>query len=244
MLFFDSHTNVVCVISFHTYGWIEPCLQSFREYHPLEPLLIVDNNPSQLDNPSRKQSFQQSPVTMWKSPCEAERQYLHSLAPPTTVIQTPVWMAHGTAINFAVQWAINRGFSTITLIEPDCLIYGNVWLTNLKAAIANGNWHAGSHVITDSRPWPWPNHIFRKLQPLHPCPSIWSLHRSANLSFEVVWKPDFVYSIHRFMDTALTAWYRMYKADKSQRVETPDFVHFWAGSYCQRRIGEQFYYTP
>jgi hypothetical protein len=181
---------------------------------------------------------------MWQPSCEIERIFLHSLSPPTTVIQTPVLMRHGTAINFAVQWAYNHGFSTITLIEPDCMIRGDVWLSNLKMAIRNGNWHAGS-VVLKSQAHAWEGCFSPpRIWPLHPCPSIWLLEKATKLSFKAFWNRDLVYFKMRYVDTAIMAWYKMFKAGKSQRVETPDFVHFWSGSYAKRRIGEKFNYIP
>lgn len=223
--------NIICVVCWHTYGWTEQCIKSLRQYCPYEPLLFIDNNPSKDDKRFRKESYNEA-SRQWKPACETERAFIHSV-PFSTTIQTPHFMYHGEALDFALVWCKANRFQTLTLIEPDCLIRGDVWLRNLKRAIFQGGWMAGSFVM-------W-------YKAIHPCPSIWQINK-LNHSF----KTDFVRKKEKlnkeicliedgFFDTAIRAWYHLAEKKKAITIKAPDFSHVWNGSYIKRWEGERFH---
>lgn len=244
MLKFDYLKNIICIISFHTYGWIESCLADFQRHCGQKPLLIIDNNPSCEDSHERWKTYECKESRAWKMECEQERAFTHSVnIAKKTVIQTPHYFDHGSALNFAVDWCKENKYQAITLIEPDCTISGCTWLNNLERAILNGYWMAGG------------TKAFH--QAIHPFASIWKVDKIPT-SFNCISKiPDIKADGQLFYklcgtespwfewaktnwDTALRAWYLLAKQDKTKWVETPDIVHHWEGSYRKRKITEQF----
>jgi hypothetical protein len=247
MLKLERVKNIICVISFHTYGWIEPCFADLQKYCYNKPLLMIDNNPSWDDSYERWCTYECHPASCWKPQCEDERNFIESQrsyieSTGGAIIQTERRLYHGNVIDWALEWCKANKFHTITLIEPDCNMTGDLWLKNLEDAILRGYWMAGTHTTFHNA--------------IHPFGSIWridkistSFHAQPNREirnlkeFNKVCGPyEEPYNIwnRTNWDTGLRGWYLIARQNKAKLVKAPDIKHYWGGSYRQRKYTERF----
>lgn len=240
--FFDSESQsprvLITLTSYYSYGWTKSCVSMLRRYVPDAKILVIDNNPSPNDDERRIKTFKNYPydsiarIVKNNSMAlfEDERQWLASV-PNLKVIQTSLRLFHGEAINLAMQYARGAYFDVLVHVEPDCLITGSQWYTNLVNAITEGYWMASGAKLADGS--------------LHPCPSAWSVANTHAYNFKHIYKESdyfepqypFLVDINKtydfeitHWDTAKKAWYECAKLNKAKDVLTNDCRHIWAAS--------------
>jgi len=239
---------VILLVSYYSYGWTKKCLESLFYFFPEHPVLIVDNTPCITDSEYRKNSYKNRlcsknyPLTYDKI-FEVERKWFKSKK-NIQVIQTPHYLFHGNAVNFALKWCYFNEIKTAVHIEPDCLVGGKNWLENLLKAIDEGYWMAGGCRLEDGV--------------LHPTPTIWLVYKCFWLDFEPVCKNNDIFHPRYHLvcddykilpsnfdgwrknnwDTGMKAWFEMAKIGKAKHVNTHDFLHIWGSSSTKNfRIG-------
>lgn len=220
-----------CIIDFRTEAWLAIVLSSFFDHVSTDRFLVVDNNrESSTALPVR---FQNDPrIEVVRYGVDPERARI----PPLEGVY-----GHGPAMDFAARAALSRGFKYLLHIEPDCLILGTEWLSNLL--------EKRDHFSMVG--------IHRKMYgPIHPTPSLWRLDRIP-CSFcqqprgtdeqhsrfpEVFDKPKLLTAIQNMYDpktiawfdknwdTAQRAWFLLAIENRAARVSGADFTHYWCGS--------------
>ena len=237
---YENASDISCVVvlvAFNTYDWIVSCVTSLRKHMPNIDVLVVNNNPSK-KNKERLASFHGRTVYGTKiglsDYCESENAWLeeHQNEFNLKIIESPYFMDHGRAIDFAVKNI--SGYDAFVHIEPDCEIYGTLWFKRLKDKIAQGYWMASGHFYPSKEP--------------HPTPSIWRIDVFKYLGLSFVAFPRKVFTgqellfykivdVHRMLkthqyywDTGFYAGYRCSRKYKASWVDASDFRHYYLGS--------------
>jgi hypothetical protein len=228
---------VPIVVAYHSASWIRVAVESYLEHFPEDRLLVVENNPRRGE-------------VGWLPECAQEREWLAS-HPGVILIENPAPpdgllhnRTHGAGMDLALAWCRSHGAKVLIHIEPDCLVAGRRWRDNLLCALDRGAWMAAG--------------VRQCHGPLHPTPSAW-LVNEVRASFTITpWRgpdeqhprfaqlvdPDALkydsspmgvwigWTCH--WDTGHKAWFEAAVRDRAVLVETPDFTHYWHGSYGQR----------
>lgn len=244
MLKINSECLIV-LVSYFSNGWTQNCIRSLQKHIPNIDILVIDNNPSIHDSIERANSFSGSCtnsngllVQNSLVNCEMERSHLKRFRGLKS-IQSPLKFSHGQCLNLAIQYAFKYLYKYMIHIEPDCLIKGPCWFSNLLDAADSGAWMAGSTRFVTGH--------------LHPTPSIWDVKQTHhldfvdcplanyqnepefpdlyNVKFEKGFARKYVADFYRaYFDTAVKAWYYCAKHNKTKHVKNPDLIHLWAKS--------------
>jgi len=238
---------VIVMVAFNTFDWISPCLEGLREHLPDVDVVVVDNNPCR--GTERSKTFVGHTVygtsARWSMYCELETKWLHENKERLNlqVVQTPHFMQHGTAVDFATT---HLQYDAFVHIEPDCDIIGSIWYDRLQERIAEGYWMASGFIYPSRE--------------AHPTPSIWRLDvwRYLELSFKPFSRTVFtgqerlfykVVDVHRMLrthqnwwDTGIYAAYRCSRRGRAYHVQADGFLHHFKGSAQNKKIrGPKFY---
>ena len=231
---------VPVLVAYHSIHWIRVAVESYLLHFPEDRLLVIDNNPGRGEEG-------------WVPDCVRERAWLEAHPgvilvanpePPDGLLRN---RTHGAGLDLALQWCRRHDARVMVHLEPDCLVAGRQWRDNLLEALARGAWMAGS--------------VRQCHGPIHPTPTAW-LVDEVRASFRIApWKgrdesrSRFDELVHpealgedrspmgvwigwtRYWDTGHKAWFEAAVLDRTALVETPDFTHFWHGSY-ERRCSE------
>lgn len=200
--------TVTFVVCFHTWPWIKDCISCLS----LENLVVVNNNPSKAED--IKGWYLGRPDRSYNKFCAAEEEFVKSMGLPV-IRPDGAPLKHGQAMDFARDLFIDQGYDVMVHIEPDCIVSGNKWWSNLVGAIEDGYWMSSGD--RDHRGY------------LRPCPSAWNLEKTRNLSFSF-----FPRTSTEKWDTGLKAWHECHLLGKDKEVEVPDFLHYRGGSWENR----------
>jgi len=245
------------MVSFHTYGWIQQCVESFLRLFPFHHILVVDNNPRQgegvgevyrADDPGFQfhKTYRKDDGSLllngkvvnkaeWNVQCEQERSWLQR-HPKVILIEPPKrLLPHGQAIDFALQWHRSNGVRIMLYFEPDCVIDGSGWYDNLLEPMRHQAWlaHADQYDIGAATV----------------CPSMWRVekvrHTFDRVPYEEVRLPLFKERVHPELSghvktwthwtTGGKNWFEFLKVGKVAKVESPGFRHLWDGTLLKKK---------
>jgi hypothetical protein len=158
------------------------------------------------------------------------------------LLNDPKAQNHGTGMDVGLEWCKQNGIDAMIHWEPDCIISGTDWATNLTQSLERGASMAGT--------FKW---IFG---PIHPCPSIWRVDQ-VNYTFDYYKKgQDFTHpmydevfdtvalckwmfehkytqgTFHYFLygwDVGIKNWFDMAIQGKTEHVSGNGIDHFWDG---------------
>lgn len=127
--------HLFCLVVHNTWSWTPSFFESFRSVFPTEELIVVDNNLMEGQICQGKGYCYGVPVFHPRMIRESEflqdRTDIILIEPPhrnrRPIVQARL-IAHGIGIDTAVNWGLENNFDAITLLEPDCTIYGRCWI--------------------------------------------------------------------------------------------------------------------
>jgi hypothetical protein len=226
---FDTCSCLAVLVAYRTWPWTAVAVSSFQEWFPDLPLLVVDNNPADVDSAVLEN-------------CRRERQWLAQRSNLEFLMNSGHERFHGSGIDLALRHCRERHVEFLVHFEPDCLILGRQWLERLLLPLRCGAWMSGM----------W-RHFYG---PLHPTPSVWRVdigwdtfshqlrrddvdHPRFGEVFRLqelleharVHEPQVIGFWESYWDTSQRNWFLAAVQDRAAMVEpTADFRHFWFGS--------------
>lgn len=144
------------LIAFHSFTWIKDTIESFYQHFPEETLLVIDNNPTELDRKSwtiekicrlSKDDFFKNAIAesewlgslkyenfIYINQKDAEAYEVLSKNQPKQrqgISVTPYRRTHGYGVNVARKWCLHNDIQAMCCLEPDCDINGRNWFDKM-----------------------------------------------------------------------------------------------------------------